>query len=113
MKKIVAKKLAIIIGTTMIVLMLLNVWVQRKDALKAMEQNAILVIDQIDNILIRNEQEILKKNEVRFILTQMPVPNGTSYYVIDKDKLTIIGATERQLLGRSINEVLGKYTDDW
>lgn len=108
MKKIVAKNLVLIIGTTMVVIMLLNILIQREDAMKAMEQNAKLVIDQIDNILIRNEQEILKKNEVRYILSQMPVPKGTSYYVVAKKSMTIIGATDRLLLGTDIEEILGE-----
>ena len=113
MKKIVAKKLAWIIGTTMAIILLLSMLIQREEAFKNMEQNAKLVISQIDSILLRNEKEILMKNEVRYLLSQMPVAQGTSYYVVDKEKLTIIGATDVALLGKQIEEVLGKTVINW
>ena len=72
MKTIVAKRLALIIGTTMAIILILNLLIQREDAITHLKANGTLVIDQIDNVLKRNEREILQKNEVRYLLSQMP-----------------------------------------
>lgn len=109
MKKIVAKSLALIIGTTMIMILILNLLIQRDDAVKHLKANGALVIKQIDNVLRRNEHEILEKNEVRYLLSQMPVSSGMAYYVVDKDQMTVIGATDNSLVGDPIQDL----TDRW
>ena len=109
MKKIVAKRLALIIGTTMAIILILNLLIQREDAITHLKANGTLVIDQIDNVLKRNEREILQKNEVRYLLSQMPVYSGLSYYVVDKEKMTVIGATDNTFVGDPIQELTGKW----
>ena len=86
MKKILAVRLALIIGTTMVVISLLNLLIQRDDALKQFRDNSVLVIKQIDAVLQKNEQEIVKKTEVHHLLSRMPVANQMIYYVNQKLK---------------------------
>ena len=112
MKKIVAKKLALIIGSAMIIILILNLVIQRQDAVRHLRDNGAIVIHQIDNVLKRNEQEILKKNEVRYLLSQMPVYSEMAYYVVDKEKNTVIGATDNRLVGDTIQELTGTWSLD-
>jgi len=108
MKKIVATHLALIIGSTMLIILIINMLIQRDDAIENMQKNSSLVIHQIDNVLRKNEQEILKKNEVRYLLSQMPVSAGMEYYVVEKEEFRIVGATDRTLVSYTIPDVLGK-----
>ena len=112
MKRIVAASLAVIIGSTMAVILILNLLIQKDDAIIHMEKNATLVISQIDSILNRNELEILKKSEVRYLLSQMPVSDGMEYYVVEKEKLRIVGATDKSLVSKTIYEILGDMSDN-
>lgn len=108
MKKIVATHLALIIGSTMLIILIINTLIQRDDAIEHMQKNSSLVINQIDTVLKKNEQEILKKNEVRYLLSQMPVSAGMEYYVVEKEEFRIVGATDRTLVTHTIPDVLGK-----
>ena len=54
MKKIIAKKLVLIVGSTMAVILLLNFLIQREDALEYLKNSSALVIKQIGSILDRN-----------------------------------------------------------
>lgn len=110
MKKIVAQKLALIIGSAMIIILILNLLIQRQDAVRHLQDNGAIVIHQIDNVLKRNEQEILKKNEVRYLLSQMPVYSEMAYYVVDKEKNTVIGATNNRLVGDDIHGLTGTWS---
>lgn len=113
MKQKVAKRLVLIIGTTMMVILMLNLLIQRNEALIHMQENAVLVIQQIEHILKRNEQEILKKNEVRYMISQMPVSEGSAYYVVDKESGKIIGATNTRLVNRYMDEVVEGFDEKW
>lgn len=110
MKRIVATRLALIIGTTMVVISLLNFWIQRDDAIKHLKQDGVFVIGQIDAVLQKNEQEIVKKSEVRHLLSRMPVSDGMVYYVVDKEEMLIIGTTEEKLLTKPIVDLVGEWT---
>ena len=109
MKKIVATRFALIIGTTMIVISLLNLLIQKDDAIRHMQKNSALVIDQIDDVLQKNEQEILKKTEVRYLISRMPVSDGMNYYVVNKEELYIVGATDNSLVTTPIEELMGEW----
>lgn len=109
MKKIIATKLALIIGITMIVILILNLLIQKEGAIEHFKANGILMVEQIDKVLERNEQEILKKHEVRYLLSQMPVSNEMTYYVVNKNKMTIHGCSDRTLLGKDIRLLTGRW----
>lgn len=113
MKQKVAKRLVLIVGTTMLVILMLNLLIQRNEALTHMQDNAVLVIQQIEHILKRNEQEILKKNEVRYMISQMPVSEGSAYYVVDKESGKIIGATNSKLVNKPAEEVFSEMEEHW
>ena len=98
MKKIVAKKLALIIGITMAIILVLNLLIQREYALQHLKDNGALVIRQIDNVLKEDGLGIVKKTEVEELLSQMPVASGRLYYVVDKDTRNIVGATDNALV---------------
>ena len=91
MKNIIAKRLVLIIGTTMVVILLLNFMIQREDALNYLKSNSALVIKQISSILERNEQNIHNKEEIDDLIAPIPVPQGTNYYVVNKEDLIIVG----------------------
>ena len=109
MKKIVATRLVLIIGTVMGVISLLNILIQRDDSIKHMKNNSALVIDQIDVALKKNEQEIVKKTEVRNLISRMPVSDGMTYYVVEKKEHTIVGATDNSLVTTPIEELMGEW----
>ena len=109
MKKIVAKKLALIIGTTMIIILVLNLLIQREDALRHLKENGALVIRQIDNVLKQDTLEIGKENEVEVLLSQMPVASKRTYYVVDKDTMKGKGATNTALVNMPIQTITGKW----
>ncbi len=113
MKQKVATRLALIIGTTMAVILMLNLLIQRNEALLHMQEHSILVIQQIEHILKRNEQEILKKNEVRYMISQMPVSEGSAYYVIDKESGKIVGATDSKLVNKASDDIFGDLEKGW
>lgn len=112
MKRIVATRFALIIGTTMVVISLLNMLIQKDDAIKHMKRNSALVIDQIDDVLQKNEKEILKKTEVRNLIARMPVSDGMTYYVVNKEELYIVGATDNSLVTTPIKELMGEWKLD-
>ena len=109
MKKIVATRLVLIIGTVMGVISLLNILIQRDDSIKHMKNNSALVIDQIDVALKKNEQEIVKKTEVRNLISRMPVSDGMTYYVVEKKEHTIVGATDNSLVTTPMEELMGEW----
>lgn len=109
MKKIVATRFALIIGTTMIAISLLNLLIQRDDALYNMKSNSALVIRQIDVAVKKNEQEIIKKTEVRNLISRMPVSDGMAYYVVEKEGHLIVGATDSRLVTTPIEELMGEW----
>ena len=110
MKKIVAKKLALIIGTTMAIIMLLNLLIQRENAIEHLQSNSKLVIEQIVAVLEKNEQSIQNKEAVDELVSRIPVPQGTSYYVVDKESLIIVGNIGAQQVGKSIKELTKEWT---
>ena len=110
MKNIIAKRLVLIIGTTMAVILLLNYMIQREDALNFLKSNSALVIKQISSILERNEQRVHNKEEIDDLIAPIPVPEGTNYYVVDKENLIIAGAIgEQHVVGKSIQELVGEW----
>ena len=109
MKKKLATWFAFIIGTTMVVISMLNLLIQRDDALSNMKGNSSLVIQQIDAAVKKNEQEIIKKTEVRNLISRMPVSNGMEYYVVEKEDYFIIGATDSKLVMTDIEEIMGQW----
>lgn len=109
MKRIVATRLALIIGTTMIVISLLNFLIQRDDVIKNFKDDGGFVIEQIAAVLQKNEQEIVKKSEVRYLLSRMPVSDGMVYYVVDKADMVIVGSTDESLLTKPIIDLVGGW----
>ena len=109
MKKIVAKKLALIIGITMAIILVLNLLIQREYALQHLKDNGALVIRQIDNVLKEDGLGIVKKTEVEELLSQMPVASGRLYYVVDKDTRNIVGATDNALVDMPIENLVGMW----
>mgnify|MGYP003309562596 CR=1 FL=1 len=109
MKRIVATRLALIIGTTMIVISLLNFLIQRDDVIKNFKDDGRFVIEQIDAVLQKNEQEIVIKSEVRYLLSRMPVSDGMVYYVVDKADMVIVGSTDESLLTKPIIDLVGGW----
>ena len=112
MKRIIAKKLALIIGTTMVVILLLNLLIQRENALGQLQNSVKLVIKQIVAILERNEQSIQSDKDVNHLISQIPVSEGTSYYVVDKESLIIIGNIGKQQVGTPITELTKEWSVD-
>lgn len=112
MKKIVATRLILIIGTTMVIISLLNLLIQRDDAIKNFQNNSVMVINQIDAVLQKNEQEIVKKTEVHYLLSRMPAANGMTYYVAETKEQRIVGTTDSHLLGTSMSDFLGEWKTD-
>ena len=113
MKKIIAKKLVLIVGSTMAVILLLNFLIQREDALEYLKNSSALVIKQIGSILDRNEQNTDNKEEVDDLIAPIPVPEGTNYYIINKEDLSIVGAIgEQHVVGNSIRELIGEWKID-
>lgn len=106
MKKILAVRFALIIGTTMVVISLLNLLIQKDDALKQFRNSSVLVIKQIDAVLQKNEQEIVKKTEVHHLLSRMPVANEMIYYVVDAEEYCVVGATNNKLLGTFMTDFI-------
>ena len=109
MKKIIAKRLALIIGTTMVIIMLLNLLIQRENAIEQLKNNSKLVIKQITAVLEKNEQRIDNKEDVDELVSRIPVPEGTTYYVVDKESLMIVGNIGDQQVGKSIQELVKKW----
>lgn len=109
MKKIVATRFALIIGTVMVVISLLNVLIQRDDAINHMKSNSSIVIKQIDVALKKNEQELVKKAEVRNLISRMPVSDGMIYYVVEKIGHSIVGATDSSLVTTVIEDLMGEW----
>ena len=109
MKKIIAKRLALIIGTTMIVILMLNMLIQRENAIDQLKTNSKMVIRQIVAILEKNEQNIHTKEDIDVLVSRIPVPEGTTYYVIDKDDFMIVGNIGAQQVGKSVKELI----KDW
>ena len=113
MKKIIAKKLVLIVGSTMVVILLLNFLIQREDALEYLKNSSVLVIEQIGFILDRNEQNTVNKEEVNDLIAPIPVPEGTNYYIINKEDLSVVGAIgEQYVVGNSIRELIGEWKID-
>ncbi len=110
MKKIIAKRLAFVIGTTMAVILLLNLLIQRENAIEQLRDNSKLVVKQITAVLEKNEQSIDNKEDVDTLVSRIPVPEGTTYYVVDKESLTIVGNIGDQKVGKSIQELVKKWT---
>ena len=109
MKRIVATRLILIIGTTMIIISLLNLLIQRDDALKNFKNNSFMVINQIDAVLQKNEQEIVIKREVHYLLSRMPVANEMTYYVVETKEHCIIGSTDTKMLGTYMTDIIGEW----
>ena len=112
MKKIIAKKLVLIIGSVMIGILLLNMLIQRENAIARLIDSSKLVIKQIVAILDRNEQSIHSNEDVNNLISKIPVPEGISYYVVDKESLVIIGNIGKQQIGTHIKEVTGEWITD-
>ena len=112
MKKIIAKKLALIIGTTMVVILLLNMLIQRESALSQLKDSSKLVIKQIAGVLERSEQTIQNNEDVNNLIAPIMVPEGTSYYVVDKDSMMIIGNIGNRWVGTPIKELTGEWVTD-
>lgn len=113
MKNIIAKRLVLIIGTTMVVILLLNFMIQREDALNYLKSNSTLVIKQISAILEKNEQNAQNKEEIDDLIAPIPVPQGTNYYVVNKEDLIIVGAIgEQHVVGSSALELTGEWKID-
>ena len=113
MKNIIAKRLVLIIGTTMAVILLLNFMIQRDDALNYLKNNSALVIKQISSILERNEQNIHNQEEIDDLIAPIPVPQGTNYYVVNKEDLVIVGVIGEQYgVGIAITELTGEWKVD-
>lgn len=110
MKKIIAKRLALVIVTIMAVILLLNLLIQKENAIRQMQDNAKLVIKQIIAILEKNEQSIQKDEDVNNLISGIPVPNGTSYYVVDKESMIIVGNIGKQQIGIPIGELTKEWT---
>lgn len=110
MKNIIAKRLVLIIGTTMAVILLLNFMIQREDALNYLKNNSALVMKQISSILEKNEQNVHNKEEIDDLIAPIPVPQGTNYYVVSKEDLTVVGIIgEQHVVGIPILEL----TEEW
>ena len=109
MKKIVATRFALIIGTVMVIISLLNVLIQKDDSMNHMKNNSSIMIKQIDVALKKNEQEIVKKTEVRNLISRMPVSDGMTYYVVEKTEHRIVGATDNSLVTTVIEELMGEW----
>lgn len=109
MKKIVAKKLSLIIGTTMVILLILNLLIQKEGALRQLKHNGGLVIYQIDNVLKREKAKNTSKVEVEELLSQMPVSSGMEYYVVDKNTMVILGATDSALVDEKIQTLTQRW----
>ena len=102
MKKIIAKKLVLIIGTVMIGILLLNMLIQRENATAQLKDSSKLVIKQIVAISDRNEQNIYNNEDVNNLISKIPVSEGTSYYVVDKKSMVIIGNIGKQQIGTPV-----------
>lgn len=109
MKKIIATRFALIISTVMVIISLLNLLIQRDDALNHMKKNSALVIDQIDVVLQKNEKELVKKAGINYLMTRMPVSDGMTYYVVDKEDFEIVGATDSSLISANMGEVVEQW----
>ena len=112
MKKIIAKKLILIIGTTMAVILLLNMLIQRESAIEQLKGNARMVIKQMVAVLEKNEQDIHNKEDVDTLISEIPVPEGTAYYVVEKENLMIVGNIGNQQVGTCIKELIGEWSVD-
>ncbi len=106
MKKIIAKRLGFIIGTTMAVILLLNLLIQKENAINHLEDNAALVIKQISAVLGNNEQN---KEEMDSLISQIPAPEGTTYYIIDKEELMIVRTIGDKTDAKFISELTGEW----
>ena len=110
MKNIIARRLMLIIGTTMTVILLLNFLIQREDDLNYLKSNSALIMKQISSILERNEQNAHNKEEIDELIAPIPVATGTGYYVVDKEDMVVVGAIGEQLVvGKSIQELTGEW----
>lgn len=112
MKKIIAKKLSLIIGTAMVVILMLNLLIQRENAVVQLQNNAKMVIKQIVAILEKNEQSIQNNEDVNALISRIPVPEGTCYYVVDKKEMRIVGNIGKQQIGTSVKELTREWTTD-
>ena len=110
MKSIIARRLILIIGTTMTVILLLNFLIQREDDLNYLKSNSALVMKQISSILERNEQNVHNKEEIDELIAPIPVAAGTGYYVVDKEDMVVVGAIgEQHVVGKTIQELAGEW----
>lgn len=113
MKNIIAKRLVLIIGTTMAVILLLNYMIQREDALNYLKSSSKLVIRQISAILEKNEQSLDNQVEINDLIASIPISQGTICYVVNKDSFVIEGVTGEQfMLGKHIEEVFREWKID-
>ena len=112
MKNIIAKRLVLIIGTTMAVILLLNFLIQRDDALNYLKSNSALVIKQISAVLERNEQNIHGREDIDDLIAPIPVNEGITYYVVDKEDLMIVGTIGEKHVGKNIEELTGEWKID-
>ena len=113
MKSIIARRLILIIGTTMTVILLLNFLIQREDDLNYLKSNSALIMKQISSILERNEQNVHNKEEIDELIAPIPVAEGIGYYVVDKEDLVIVGAIgEQDVVGKNIQELSGEWKVD-
>lgn len=113
MKNIIARRLMLIIGTTMTVILLLNFLIQREDDLNYLKSNSALIMKQISSILERNEQNVHNKEKIDELIAPIPVAAGTGYYVVDKEDLVIVGAIgEQDVVGKNIQELIGEWEVD-
>ena len=99
MKKVISKRLSLVIAVTMLLVLLLNLFLQISSTQKSMEKSALQMIRRITSVLERDDTDVSR------IFSQLAVEDGVTWFAVDTTSGLVIGSTESLYVGRIAKDI--------
>ncbi len=99
MKKVISKRLSLVIAVTMLLVLLLNLFLQISSTQKSMEKSALQMIRRITSVLERDDTDVSR------IFSQLAVEDGVTWFAVDTTSGLVIGSTEPVYIGRIAKDI--------
>ena len=99
MKKVISKRLSLVIAVTMLLVLLLNLFLQISSTQKSMEKSALQMIRRITSVLERDNTDVSR------IFSQLAVEDGVTWFAVDTASGLVVGSTESAYVGRIAKDI--------